>query len=160
MLNQAQCAFFQGDFDRCRRYTGQMLLRPDEADRNPFAPQAWALNGLLALLDQNRGEIRASLERLEDGADGAGENDSYLVTWFLSAAMEPERRRHAVRRLMDAADRTAPIDRLSAEKLRVLAGAFSPRSVAEDQREARGLLRSAGASWFVRFANNWSRNQV
>ena len=160
LLNQAQCAFFKGDFDRCRRYTGQMLLRPDEADRNPFGPQAWALNGLLALLDQNRGEIRASLERLEDGADGAGENDSYLVTWFLSAAMEPERRRHAVRRLMDAADRTAPIDRLSAEKLRVLAGAFSPRNEPEDQREARGLLRSAGASWFVRFANNWSRNQV
>ena len=74
--------------------------------------------------------------------------------------MESERRRHAVRCLMDAADRTAPIDRLSAEKLRVLAGTFSPRNEPEDQREARGLLRSAGASWFVRFATNWSRNQV
>ena len=49
------------------------------------------------------------------------------------------------------------IDRLSAEKLRVLAGTYSSQNGPDDQREACGFLRSAGASWFVRFAHNWRR---
>ncbi|WP_420633169.1 BTAD domain-containing putative transcriptional regulator [Candidatus Palauibacter sp.] len=160
LLNQALCAFFQGDAARCRGYTEQMLLRPDQAGPHLLSPQAWALNGLLALTDQDQREIETCLQRLEGCAEGGGDNDQYLVNWFLAAALGPGRREDAIDELIDAANRTVAVDRLSAEKLRVLAGAFSAPNGPGDQPEARGFLRSAGASWFVRFANNWSRDQM
>lgn len=85
-----------------------------------------------------------------------GDDDAYLIHWFMAAAMGPKRRQQAVRHLLDAAERTAPIDRLAAGKLRVLSGALSPDEP-ENQPEARGLLRSVGASWFVRFVDAWSQ---
>ena len=159
LLNQAQCAFFKGDLQRCRTYT-RPLLRPDRDERDPLSPQAWALHGLLALAAQDQREVRASRERLDRCADAAGEDDAYLISWFLASAMGPGRREPAARHLFDAADRTAPIDRLSAGKLRVLAGTLSPSAAPTDQREARGLLRAAGASWFVRFATAWAQQRV
>ncbi|WP_420449228.1 hypothetical protein [Candidatus Palauibacter sp.] len=77
------------------------------------------------------------------------------MTWFRAAALGPRDRRNAIAGLIEAADHTAVVDRLSAEKLKVLAGTYSPPNRPGDQREACGFLRSAGASWFVRFANNW-----
>ena len=159
LLNQAQCAFFKGDLYRCRTYTGPLLL-PDRDDRTRFSPQAWALHGLLALAAQDRREVGAARDRREECSGAAGADDAYLVSWFLASAMGSNRRGRAVRRLFDAADRPAPIDRLSAGKLRVLAGTLSPSATPADQREARGLLRSAGAAWFVRFATAWARQRV
>ena len=156
LLNQAQCAFFKGDAELCRRYAGQLRLGSDNGNGNGFGPQAWALNGLMALADQDRKEIETSRERLEGVTDREGEDDAYLIHWFMAAAMGRKRRRQARRHLLDAAERTAPIDRLAAAKLRVLAAALSPDEP-QYQPEARGVLRSVGASWFVRFVDVWSR---
>ena len=49
--------------------------------------------------------------------------------------------------LIEAADHIA-------EKLRMLADTYAPPNRPDDEREACGFLRSAGASWFVRFAHN------
>ena len=160
LLNQAQCAFFKGDVELCRRYTERMLRRPDRDDPEPLSAQPWALNGLLALAHQDEREIRVCQERLETCADREGEDDAYLIPWFLAFTMGPTRREDAARRLVEAADRTAPTDRLSAQKLRVLAGTLSRSLAREEHRRARGVLRSAGASWFVRFADAWSQQRV
>lgn len=157
LLNQAQCVFFKGDYARSRGYMEQLLRRPGHLDHHPFAAQARALTGLLAMVDGDRHEVESCLEFLEDCSHGAGEDDLYLVTWFRAAASGAGDRRGAIAGLIEAADHMAGIDRLSAEKLRVLAGTYAPSSRPGDQREARGFLRSAGASWFVRFANNWLR---
>lgn len=157
LLNQAQCVFFKGDYARCREYMEQLLRGPGHAGRHPFGAQAWALTGLLAMTDDDQREVEACLESLEDCSDGVGENDLYLVTWFRAAAMGTRDRRKTIDGLIEAADHTAEIDRLSAEKLRVLAGTYAPPNRPGDQREACGFLRSAGASWFVRFAHNWQR---
>ena len=157
LLNQAQCFFFKGDYARCRDYMEPLLRRPGHTGQHPFGAQAWALTGLLAMTDDNQREVEACLELLGDGSAGVGENDLYLVTWFRAAAMGTRDRRETVADLIDAADHTADIDRLSAEKLRVLAGTYSSPNGTGDQREACGFLRSAGASWFVRFAHNWLR---
>ena len=155
LLNQAQCVFFKGDHALCREYMEQLLRGPGHTDRHPFGAQAWALTGLLAMTDDDQREVEACLESLGDGSDGVGENDLYLVTWFRAAAMGMGDRRKTIAGLIEAAEHTAEIDRLSAEKLRVLAGTYSPPNQPGDQREACGFLRSAGASWFVRFAHNW-----
>ncbi len=42
----------------------------------------------------------------------------------------------------------------------LLPGTLSPSAAPAAQREARGLLRSAGAAWFVRFATAWARQRV
>ncbi len=157
LLNQAECFFFKGDYARCREYMEQLLRRPGHTAQHPFGAQAWALTGLLAMTDDDQREVEVCLELLEDCSDGVGENDLYLVTWFRAAAMETRDRRETVADLIEAADHTAEIDRLSAEKLRVLAGTYAPPNGPDDQREACGFLRSAGASWFVRFAHNWLR---
>lgn len=157
LLNQAECVFFKGDYARCREYMEQLLGRPGHMGQHPFGAQAWALKGLLAMTDDDQHEVEACLESLGDCCDGVGENDLYLVTWFRAAAMGTRDRRDAIAGLIEAADHTAEIDRLSAEKLRVLAGTYSPPNRPGDQREACGFLRSAGASWFVRFAHNWLR---
>lgn len=156
-LNQAQCVFFKGDYALCREYMEQLLRGPGHTDRHPFGAQAWALTGLLAMTDDDQREVEVCLESLEDCSDGVGENDLYLVTWFRAAAMGTRDPRKTVAGLIEAADHTAEIDRLSAEKLRVLAGTYAPPNRPGDQREACGFLRSAGASWFVRFAHNWQR---
>ena len=155
LLNQAQCVFFKGDYALCREYMEQLLRCPGHEDQHPFGAQARALAGLLAVTDDNQREVEACLEFLEDCPEGAGENDLYLVTWFRAAALGTRDRRNAIAGLIEAADHTAVIDRLSAEKLKVLAGTYSPSNRPGDQREACGFLRSAGASWFVRFAHNW-----
>ncbi|WP_419857703.1 BTAD domain-containing putative transcriptional regulator [Candidatus Palauibacter irciniicola] len=157
LLNQAQCFFFKGDYARCRDYMEPLLRRPGHTDQHPFGAQAWALNGLLAMTDDDQREVDVCLELLGDGSNGVGEDDLYLVTWFRAAAMGTRDRRETVADLIEAADHTAGIDRLSAEKLRVLAGTYSPPNGPGDQREACSFLRSAGASWFVRFAHNWLR---
>ena len=156
LLNQAQCAFFKGDAELCRGSTGQLRLGSGNGQGNRFEPQAWALHGLMALADQDRKEVGASRERLEGVTDREGDDDSYLIHWFMAAAMGRKRRQQAVRHLVDAAERTAPIDRLAAGKLRVLAGVLSPDEP-RHQPEARGMLRAVGASWFVRFVDVWSR---
>ncbi len=155
LLNQAQCAFFKGDYTLCRGYMEQLLRGAGHVAQHPFGAQARALAGLLAVTDDNAPEVESCLELLEDCPEGAGENDLYLVTWFRAAALGPRDRRNAIAGLIEAADHTAVVDRLSAEKLKVLAGTYSPPNRPGDQREACGFLRSAGASWFVRFANNW-----
>ncbi len=157
LLNQAQCVFFKGDYARCRVYMEQLLRVPGNTGQHPFWAQAWALTGLLAITDDDQREVEVCLESLEDCSDQVGENDLYLVTWFRAAAMGTRDRRNTIAVLIEAADHTAEIDRLSAEKLRVLAGTYSPPNRPGDQREACGFLRSAGASWFVRFAHNWLR---
>lgn len=157
LLNQAECVFFKGDYARCREYMEQLLRRPGHIGQHPFGAQAWALKGLLAMTDDDQREVEACLESLGDCSDGVGENDLYLVTWFRAAAMGTRDPRDTIAGLIEAADHTAEIDRLSAEKLRVLAGTYSPPNGPGDQREACGFLRSAGASWFVRFAHNWLR---
>jgi len=157
LLNQAQCFFFKGDYTRCREYMERLLRRPGHANQHPFGAQAWALTGLLAMTDDDQREVEACLELLGDCSDRVGENDLYLVTWFRAAAMGTRDRRETIADLIEAADHTAEIDRLSAGKLRVLAGTYSPPNGPGDQREACGFLRSAGASWFVRFAHNWLR---
>lgn len=157
LLNQAQCVFFKGDYALCREYMERLLRCPGHMGQHPFGAQAWALTGLLAMTDDNQSEVEACLERIGDGSDGVGENDLYLVTWFRAAAMGTRDHGATVAGLIEAADHTAEIDRLSAEKLRVLAGTYSSPNRPGDQREACGFLRSAGASWFVRFAHNWLR---
>ena len=157
LMNQAQCFFFKGEYARCREYMEQLLRRPGHTGQHPFGAQAWALTGLLAMTEDDQREVEACLELLGDGSNGVGENDRYLVTWFRAAAMGTRDRRETVANLIEAAEHTAEIDRLSAEKLRVLAGTYSPPNGPGDQREACGFLRSAGASWFVRFAHNWQR---
>ena len=157
LLNQAECVFFKGDYALCRRYMERLLRCPGHMGQHPFGAQAQALTGLLAMTDDNQSEVEACLERIGDGSDGVGENDLYLVNWFRAAAMGTRDRRATVDGLIEAADHTAELDRLSAEKLRVLAGTYSPPNRPGDQREACGFLRSAGASWFVRFAHNWLR---
>ena len=157
LLNQAQCVFFNGDYTLCRDYMEQLLRGPGHEGRYPFWAQAWALNGLLAMTYDDQREVAACLESLEDCSDEVGENDLYLVAWFRAAAMRNRDRRETIAGLLEAADRTAKIDRLSAEKLRVLAGTYSPPNRPGDQREACGFLRSVGGSWFVRFAHNWLR---
>lgn len=157
LLNQAQCVFFKGDYALCREYMEQLLQRSGHMGQHPFRAQTWALTGLLAMTDDNQREVETCLELLGDRSDEAGENDLYLVTWFRAAAMATRDRRNTIAGLIEAADHTAEIDRLSAEKLRVLAGTYAPPNRPGDQREACGFLRSAGASWFVRFAHNWLR---
>lgn len=157
LLNQAQCVFFKGDYALCREYMEQLLRGPGHTGRHPFGAHAWALTGLLAMTDDDQREVEACLESLEDCSDGVGEDDLYLVTWFRAAAMGTRDPRKTIAGLIEAADHTAEIDRLSAEKLRVLAGTYAPPNRPGDQREACGFLRSAGASWFVRFAHNWQR---
>ena len=156
LLNQAQCAFFKGDLERCGTYIQRLFTEHGDGTGGQFAPQAWALNGLMALALRDEAEIRASRKRLEGRPEREGNDDSYLIPWFLASAMGSGRRPEAVRYLVDAAERTAPIDRLSARKLRVLAGTFAPSSEERDHREARGALRAVGAAWFVRFADSWS----
>ena len=154
LLNLAQCTFFQGDTGRCRRYTEQLLSLPDETERYTFGPQALALNGLLALADRNERDVRACAEHLRECADAPGE-DLYLVDWFLAVTAG---RGNPAECLLDAAERTAASDRLSAEKLRVLAGLLAPGEERAEQRGARGFLRSAGSSWFLRFATRWAQS--
>ena len=156
LLNQAECAFFKGDSERCRRYIEPLFTEQGEGAEGQFAPQAWALNGLIALAHRDEAETRASRERLEGRPEREGHDDSYLIPWFLAFAMGPGRGPQAIRYLLDAAERTSPIDRLGARKLRVLAGTFASPSEERDQREARGALRAVGAAWFVRFADSWS----
>ncbi len=158
-FNQAQCAWFSGNFPLAREFAREVRALPRLAAGRGLNSQARAIEGLIALESGRKNEAKGILEVLDGEPSMQSPDNGYFVHWFRAALQPVGGRDAAAEALMDASNELARYDQLAASKLAVIARALQPKGRRPEYADAYSRLRGAGCAWFARFIDAWIRSR-